>query len=204
MEISTETCSFLINTLSWYFLKKIAVILLMCMLLFNWFGYQILTHYLQQHADNELETRLDKEEYDTKDLVTIKIPLHLPYITDRIEYTRCDGEIDLNGTHYKYVKRRVYRDSLELLCLVDQSKQKLTDAGNRYFSLVNGLQSSHDQSKESPSFFKTLLTEYQPELNDWNITSCYPQKQNPVPRVLVYTYPCSSSGPDQPPEGVNC
>lgn len=169
-------------------------------LLFNWCGYQLLYRYLQLHEDHQLETRYDNNNYNPNDLVEIKIPLHLPYLTNWSDFRRCDGEIDLNGIHYKFVKRRVYNDSLVLLCLVNQSKQQLKYAGTNYFKQANGLQSSGHAPKETNPFFKTLLSEYKPEHTDWQMTVFLSKKSFFSVKEPAYTCSCSAAGPDQPPD----
>jgi hypothetical protein len=132
----------------------------MGILLFNWLGYQLLYSYLLQQSDKHFEARLDKNEFDENDLLTIKVPLHLPYMTDQPEFQRIDGEINLNGIQYKYVKRRVYHDSLILLCLPDKEKTKLKEAKNNYFRLVTDLQHQNsDKTKDGHTLLKNLITD---------------------------------------------
>src|SRR5439155_4988660 len=60
-------------------LRKIASILLICLLLFNWYGYRFVTNYLQKKADSQLEARLDVNDYDESQLIEIRIELNIPY-----------------------------------------------------------------------------------------------------------------------------
>jgi len=60
-------------------LRKIAAILLLLILLFNWVGYRLFSDFLMHRADIRLEARLDKNDFREDELVEIKIPLHLPY-----------------------------------------------------------------------------------------------------------------------------
>src|ERR1700743_1724983 len=95
-------------------LKKLASILLIGILFFNWYGYQLLSTYWQQRAEHKLEARLDRHDYDDSHLTSIKIPLNtLSYYNGSAVFERVDGMIDLNGVHYNYVKRRIFGDSLE-------------------------------------------------------------------------------------------
>jgi hypothetical protein len=45
-------------------LKKIAAILLIVILSFNWYGYRIVTNILTKNADQRLEAQLDNNDYD--------------------------------------------------------------------------------------------------------------------------------------------
>jgi len=153
-------------------LKRIASILLLAVLLFNWFGYRILSDYYEHQADFALEQRLDKSEYDESQLIEIKVPIKLPYQTNWRDFERFDGEIEVDGIHYKYVKRKVYNDSLILLCLPHESKMKLQSARDQFFALVNDLQHP-TQNKKSDSgnsiSFKNPVSEYYNTLNNWII-----------------------------------
>lgn len=152
-------------------MKRIASILLLSLLLFNWFGYRILSGYFEQQADLVLEQRLDNSDYDESQLIEIKVPLQLPYQTNWKEFERVDGEIEVDGIHYKYVKRTVYNDSLILLCLPNEGKMRLQSARDEFFKLVNDLQ--HPQNKKSDSgnsiSIKNPVTEFYNAYNNWLI-----------------------------------
>lgn len=144
-------------------MKKIAAILLLGTLVFNWFGYQLLTDYLQYRADKKLEARLDDDDYDEAHLIELKVPVSLPYQTNWDDFERYNGEIEIDGVHYKYVKRKVYNDSLILLCLPNESKMQIENARENFFKLVNDLQTSESQKsneKGNSVAFKKLLSEY--------------------------------------------
>ncbi len=121
-------------------MKKLAAILLTGILLFHWMGYQAVYSYWIQQADDKLETQLDRAEYNEQELITIAIPLHLPYLTDQAEYERLNGETVFNGITYKYVQRRVFHDSLFLQCLPNQEAMRLSTARNDCFKFTTGIQ----------------------------------------------------------------
>ena len=54
-------------------LKKIAAILLLLLLAFNWYGYRIVIALMQQKADRRLEARIDNSDYDESQLVEISV-----------------------------------------------------------------------------------------------------------------------------------
>ena len=73
----------------------------------------------------QLSAQIDNNDYDDATLISIKTPLTLPYYTNSETYERVDGVISIDGEYYNYVKRRVFNDSLELLCLPNATKAKL-------------------------------------------------------------------------------
>ena len=69
--------------------KRIAAILLLGLLLFNWVGYQLYTAILQDRADKNLIANLDENNYSDADLISIKVPaVHLSSYVNSKEFQR--------------------------------------------------------------------------------------------------------------------
>jgi hypothetical protein len=133
-------------------LKKLASILLLAILLFNWVGYRLVTSVLQEQADAQLQSTVEENRYNDQDLVEIRVPLNLPYQTDWKEFQAYDGEIKVDGVDYRYVKRKVEHGQLVLLCIPNHSKTHLTTARDQFFMLVNDLQhNGHSKSDGKPT-----------------------------------------------------
>jgi hypothetical protein len=122
-------------------LKKIAAILLLSVLLFNWIGYRLLSAYWEDHAASRLQASLDQEQFDPAETITLRISADaLPYSTASVRFERSEGIIEVGAVRYRTVKRRLYNDSIEFLCIPDGPANKLRAARNDFFSLVNDLQ----------------------------------------------------------------
>jgi hypothetical protein len=131
--------------------KKIAAILLCAVLLFNWIGYRLALSYFQDTADTRLEARLDTGNYDESQLISLKIPAaHLSVYSNSGQFERTSGEIEIRGIQYKYVKKRLYNDSLEFICIPDHATMKLQSAKSEFFKQVNDLQ-QNTQGKKTGS-----------------------------------------------------
>jgi hypothetical protein len=143
--------------------KRIAAILLLGLLLFNWIGYELYTAVLQNDADKTMVANIDENNYSDADLISIKVPaVHLSSYVNSKEFQRVDGQIEIGGIQYNYVKRRFAEDSLELLCIPNKTATSLQTAKNEFFKLVNDLQHP-GQSKKSDqhnSSFKGFNAEY--------------------------------------------
>lgn len=182
-------------------MKKLAAILLIGVFFFNWFGYRLLTDFLQHKADQKLEAKLDRNDYDESQLIEMRIPLNMPYQTISSGFERIDGEIEIKGIHYKYVKRKVEAGELVLLCLPNHSKMQLESARDEFFQLVNDLQNpvQNKSSQPAPSF-KSPVTEYWQQQNDWviqafeGVTLLHVAATALLPATPVLTTPA------QPPE----
>jgi len=124
----------------------------MGILFFNWYGYRLLTTWLEVKADHQLEARLDQNSYDESQLVSIKVPsTHLSYYNSSTQFERVNGQIEIEGVRYKYVKRRLFNDSLELLCIPNHTAMRLANVKNEFFKGVNDIRQDNGQSKKSDS-----------------------------------------------------
>jgi len=139
-------------------LRKIAAILLLAILVFNWVGYRVLTYYLQNKSDSHLQAKIDVDDYAPSDLVELRIPLSLPYMTSWDNFERYDGEIEVNGIHYKYVKRKIVNDSLVLLCLPDVNKTKMEKLNDAYLKNMHNLPSGQGSGKNDLQ--KNIIPDY--------------------------------------------
>jgi hypothetical protein len=155
-------------------MKKLAAILLLFIFIFNLFGYKLFVSYMVRHANQSLEIALDANNYNEEELISIKIPINLPYYNNNNIFARAYGEVEMNGVLYKYVKSRIYNDSLEMLCIPNTSKQQLLNSKDNFtqvvFDLQKGVNKKSSNSNKVFSFIK-LLGEY--ENNDgwnWNLS----------------------------------
>jgi hypothetical protein len=120
-------------------LRKSAVILLLGVMLFNWFGYRLIISCMQNKADKEMEARLDDASYDPTSLISVKVPVTtLSYYTSSAQFERVDGSIEIGGIAYNYVMRRLYNDSLEVLCIPNRTAMQLKAFENEFLKSING------------------------------------------------------------------
>ena len=184
-------------------LKRIASILLLGLLFFNWYGYRIVSDFLQEQSDIQMEVRLDNNDYNEAELIEIRVPINLPYHNDWTDFERFDGEAEINGVHYKYVKRKVENGDLVLLCLPNNEKQLLQTARDNFFKLVNDLQQP-DSGKKSDSgntlSFKSLFAEYQQEKNNWTVALLSAEANSYPVKEFQFMTSYFTSSPEQPPE----
>lgn len=109
-------------------LKKIASILLLFILLFSLYGYRLLISSLMEKADRDLDARLNEKSYDDSQLISFKVPItRLSYYNPSSQWERIEGSIDIGNVFYKYVKRRIVDDSLEVLCIPHSTATELQE-----------------------------------------------------------------------------
>lgn len=128
----------------------------------------------EQQASHHLITQLDKENYSDDQLVEMKVPLHMPYQTNWTSFERFNGEIVVDGIQYNYVKRKVWNDTLIVLCIPNHQKMKLNNAREQFFSLVNDLNHNNSTDKQSSSkegLSKSLKADFQIEENHFSLAA---------------------------------
>jgi hypothetical protein len=183
--------------------KRIAAILLLILLLFNWVGYEFYTAILQDHADKAMVANLDQNNYAESDLISIKVPAtHLSSYVNSKEFQRVDGKIEIEGVQYNYVKRRFTEDSLELLCIPNRTATNIQTAKNEFFKLVNDLQHP-GQSKKSDqhsSSFNGFTAEYFSNSQSFTISSLIITMQKATDRYLLQIPSVYLTRAGQPPD----
>jgi len=108
---------------------------------------------MQHRASLRLAAKLDRQQYDESQLISIKVPAtHLAYYNNSATFERVDGEIEINGILCQYVKRRIYNDSLEVLCIPNHTAMKLRMAGKDHLKLITDLEQNPDYYIVTPLF----------------------------------------------------
>lgn len=118
-------------------MKKALSIFLLGVFLFNTVGYKALYYFQIRNANKRITSIIQHSEYSSDQLVTIKIPLNLPYLTDWAEFQSMEGQVVYKEQTYRYVKRKIERDSLVLLCLANFEKDRIEKASNAFLLKTN-------------------------------------------------------------------
>lgn len=135
-------------------MKKVIPISLLVILSLNSIGYKFIASYFERKASTELQVLLDQNKYKDSDLISFKLPLHLPYIIDSKEFEAAQGNIDINGISYQYVKKRVYNDTLEILCIPNYTITSIKNSKDNFAKQLNAI-ATNDYAKKSSN--KPLL-----------------------------------------------
>ena len=159
--------------------------------------------WCQQHSDAKLEAQLDINNYNEASLIELKVPLNLPYQTDWEDFERYDGEVTVDGQHYKYVKRKVQDGMLLLKCIPNESKNRIESARDQFFQQAYDLQKNNGTKKSEAPKHSTVKNSI-PECEEFAASiipiisfSLAKQKINGNENYIVTR---SHSSPEQPPE----
>lgn len=128
---------------------------------------------MQSSSDAFLERQVDQNRYNEDELITIKTKLNLPYYISSDQYERAYGSININGTNYQYVKRRVHNDTLELLCLPNQTKTKLQSVSNE---LTKSLADGQTTTPKKNTTIKITLPDFYQAFKSFSATCLLKRK----------------------------
>lgn len=182
--------------------KKTVTICLFAIYLFNQGGYSIFFHWMIIHSSRQTSASINSGSFADDELVHLKIPVLLPYSTNWNEYERYDGEVEYEGVYYHYVKRKIYNDTLHLLCLPDFKRTRLQQFENDYASQVNNLNSSSGDKSINPVKRVLQPSEYDEPRTDFSVFS--PSESEPpfYTFVLPFLSDTDKKAPIHPPDSI--
>ena len=109
-------------------MKKFATILLLCVHLFYLGGYMLVFQYFIDRSDVQIVKQLYGDKAGSVKLIQLKVPVHMPTIDDWTDFANIQGQIQLNDTYYNYVRLKMTKDTMYLICLPNNVKSKLAKA----------------------------------------------------------------------------
>jgi hypothetical protein len=121
----------------------------------------------------------------------------MPYASTWNEYERVDGEISIHGQHHSYVKRKVYGDTLYLLCIPNILKDKLHYAEKEYGKKVNDF----DGSEKNETVKKeNIQLQYLENLQEYLFASIHATNNKPISFINIITPQFYLDNPGKPPQ----
>jgi hypothetical protein len=173
--------------------------------LFNLVGFRWVFDYARHQSDKQFSAQLEGKQFDEKDLITVRVPLFMPYQAANKGFERASGEVTIAGTVYKYVGRKIDNGELVLYCLRDERGSSLLNARDTYYSETNGLacdgpsQDNHstNNSSNAPGF---NLGDYDDFVAGYTLPMDAPAILYAVPSNDVSILHRDGSLPERPPE----
>lgn len=84
-----------------------------------------------------MEKCISNVNYKVAELQIVSVHLNMPYQFESTSFELVNGQIEIGGITYHYVKRKIFEGRLILIYLPNGRKQAITNAGNAYSSLIN-------------------------------------------------------------------
>ena len=133
-------------------MKKPIAISLAFLILFNTLGFYGLLVGLGFRISHDLIQRLDNNQYQPEETISLKVPLSVPYYMDDEEFQRVDGEIEHQGEFYRLVKQKIVQDTLYIVCIKDSKSKQIRQA------LTDYVKTFTDKPVDSKHQTKTIVT----------------------------------------------
>lgn len=138
--------------------RKIATILLLTFLFFNWVGYWLFISWVESREKATWVAQLDKDQFNTDQLIVLKVSADgIPYSNSSATFERADGEFEVGNIHYRYVRKRLYNDSVEFLCIPDKPNSRLRKVKNELLRLTTGVPDNRGKSNPGGNSAQVLL-----------------------------------------------
>src|SRR5471030_3264569 len=98
-------------------MKKLIAITLLSLHLLSLYGYMAVYEYCVFQSNRLFNEQISQNKYKIDDLVAVKVPVSMPTIQDWKEYSFISGEVQFKNNCYNYVKIKMTRDTIYLMCI---------------------------------------------------------------------------------------
>ena len=79
-------------------------------------------------SDNQIVSQLYSNGANSSKLIKLKIPVHMPTLDDWTDYANIQGQVQVKDAYYNYVRLKMTKDTLYLICLPNTVKANLAKA----------------------------------------------------------------------------
>lgn len=108
-------------------MKKTIAAALLFIYLFNIGGQLALHQYFAYLSDKFFTEQTAKGLYNVNDLTEVKLPVNMPGVTDWKSYENISGQIQFGNESYNYVKMKVTRTALYVMCIPEYKTTRLVN-----------------------------------------------------------------------------
>jgi hypothetical protein len=108
-------------------MKKTIALAMLLLFLFNMGGYYLVFSILKLKAGHELSQRLELQNTDQDETVTVKVPLNLPYPINSTGFERVKGTIKSGNRFFQLVKQKIEHDTLTMVLVQDNESNHIED-----------------------------------------------------------------------------
>jgi hypothetical protein len=122
----------------------------------NTMGYYAIFMGMQYKNSVTMTARLDADQYDESQTMTIEIPLTVPYMTDDADFKRVDGIFEYKGEFYRLVKQKYAKETLTVVVIKDNENKRINEAMSDYVMSFTDTGDDQD-SKITISFIKDYI-----------------------------------------------
>lgn len=141
-------------------MKRLRVIAAFFLALFvlNAAGYYWLLAETHQRSTEEAQVFWQERQNSREDLVTMKIPLAVPYLQGSAEFEATSGQVKFEGEFYQLVQQKLDHDTLHVICVRDGQAKARHQALAEFVQQFSHSDADDDHDAAAP--VKYASTEY--------------------------------------------
>lgn len=133
--------------------REIAILLLFCFSFYH-FGYYFFYFSYRYKIENDWTTNTFSPDREFNEEQMIKIPVHIPYLTDQEDFYASNTSFEKNGASYRIVKQRYVQDTLQVVYVPDIALNKLDHTIRGWITaLTEGIDQEASNGKIIPKNF---------------------------------------------------
>jgi len=149
-------------------IKKLTALFLLSTLLLN-LGGEFAVHQLLVYQSGQFFNRqTSRGLYNVQDLTEVKLPLSMPGVADWKNYESMYGEVRFANTAYNYVKIKITRDAIYLLCVPNYKTTRLCSQNIIHAENMNDI--PVPQKQHVPNSKMSILGNYDFVFNRFEFT----------------------------------
>ena len=153
--------------------------------------------YLAYQSDKLFEQQIDQNRYNVNDLTEIVIPANMPTITDWKNYVSLTGRVQFGDAAYNYVKIRMTRTAIYLVCIPNYPTTHLSD---KNIIDVRQIPDIPVSKKDHVPVGKVNLTTYSHQNISYRFLTPVLTGGKIVTPVKIFLPDATIAGPGQPPD----
>jgi hypothetical protein len=177
--------------------QKLISIAFIAILLLNVMGYYGVFIGLQYRNDIAMMKVLDSNVYEKAHMLTIRIPVSIPYMNDDADFERVDGKFEHEGEVYRLLKQKYAQDTLTVVCIKDSEDKRINQALSNYVkSFTDKATDQHSNLKVTINFIKDYIPQtfsLRSVAAGWTTSFTY----NSIHNVLISTFTASVIHPPE-------
>jgi hypothetical protein len=179
-------------------MKKLIAVSLLALHLFSLYGYMALYSYAVYHSDKKFNEQISMNKYSLDDLVSVKVPVNMPSVQNWDDYQYISGQVKFKNNSYNYVKMKLTRDTVYLMCIPNYKKTKLLEQNIIDARKIADIPFS---KKEHVPFFKApTLSDFNHQIILYRFISPIAILKKPVNNTRFDLLISNLASPGKPPE----
>lgn len=140
-------------------MRKPFALLLVLLILFNSVGYYGVLSFLRYRSSVRLLEKLEMQAGDGVEILTVQIPLSIPYMPDRTDFEIVRGELEHNGQYYGAARQKYERDTLTVTYYKDQHLTYVHQSFRDFVKQLTDTPESGPKGKTAPVLIKDFIVD---------------------------------------------